>query len=170
MYKHDDGVPAGALADARLAADEAAAPVFIVEATASESTIVEPSAAPQLDAKSPGEASATSSMSLVQQVIEQSAKAAYFDRLERQKDLSERTSMLRISPYRPYDERTRNLVKSVAAHCHFGAFVQHLLDTPPPEPKITVKQKISRRTKKNKTSIFQISRMILMQSEDDKVA
>ncbi len=61
MYKHDDGVPAGTLAVARLAADEAAAPVFIVEATASESTIVELSAAPQLDAKSPGEAPAPSS-------------------------------------------------------------------------------------------------------------
>ncbi|WP_458437515.1 hypothetical protein [Methylorubrum extorquens] len=59
---------------------------------------------------------------------------AFFDRIEKVSNLEKRAFLLRCSRFKPYDERTRGLVASVADAGLVGAVVQHLLYTPQPMP------------------------------------
>lgn len=59
---------------------------------------------------------------------------AFFQRIAETAALDERASLLQWARIKPYDECTRDLVRSVAEEGPVGALVQHLLHDPEPMP------------------------------------
>ncbi|UIN37349.1 hypothetical protein [Methylobacterium oryzae] len=79
---------------------------------------------------------------------ETSCREAYFDRVEAETDLDNRAFTLSLRVFAPYDERTRDLVRSVSDAGPVGAAVQNLLHSPEPMPEsILVPVRLPKRPK-----------------------
>ncbi|KQT96095.1 hypothetical protein ASG60_20675 [Methylobacterium sp. Leaf469] len=117
-----------------------------------------------------GEASTLSPTARASQEFERRNAIEFYGCVEREGSLTDRAFMLRLTSFRPYDEHTRGLVKSVVDEGPVGAFVQHLLHTPQPIPKSIMTPPRLPRPKKSKSIRPAKSLLELLLSEDDKAA
>ncbi|MDH3032560.1 MULTISPECIES: hypothetical protein [Methylobacterium] len=103
-------------------------------------------------------------------MIEQTDKVAFFDQIEKVSDLGKRAFLLRCGGFKPYDERTRRLISSVAEEGPTGAVVQGLLHTPQPMPAPIMKPVRQRRPPKLKSVKPPKCLIDTLLSEDDEAA
>jgi hypothetical protein len=137
MYIEDDGAPRGAVEEARLEGDTVTRGVVHEDKAVSlpsEPARAEACGVPSPEVQPPVDAPELSPTSSGLGRIEQTDKVAFFDQIEKVSDLGKRAFLLRCGGFKPYDERTRRLISSVAEEGPTGAVVQGLLHTPQPMP------------------------------------
>ncbi|BCM86328.1 hypothetical protein [Methylobacterium indicum] len=137
MHIEDHGVPRGTTEDARLESNtstQGAVHASSAILPPSECAPAGPYGAPEASTQSPADAPELSPTSNGFGAIERMDQVAFFDRIEKVSNLEQRAFLLRCSRFKPYDERSRGLIASVADAGLVGAIVQHLLHTPPPMP------------------------------------
>lgn len=173
MHIEDHGVPRGTIEDARLecnAATQGAVHASDAISPPSECAPAGPCGAPEAGTQSPSDAPKLSPTSNGLGAIERMDQVAFFDRVEKVSNLEQRAFLLRCSRFKPYDERTRGLVASVADAGLAGAVVQGLLHTPQPMPASIMKPVRLPRASKLKPVKPSKSLIDMLLGEDDEAA